>query len=296
MGALWSTQHECRPTPTRAEQAFNRAELMVVVAVLAVFACLQFAVLGNSNGTSRLTVCLANLHRMAAAWQMYTQDNRGLLVGNLDGGDVQALSNSNRTWVLGWFEFSGGTPFPAAAGGSADTNSLLLTQFSPLATYLDHDARVFKCPADTSLSRGTRGLPRVRSISMNSYIGDRNGPFTSGYHQFRTINEFTKLPPASAFVFIDEREDSINDATLLIDMTGANPVNPMAYTIVDFPADYHDRGANLSFADGHAETWRWHDPRTTPPHRPGTLISLGVASPNNPDVARIHAAASFRGP
>jgi len=61
---------------------------------------------------------------------------------------------------------------------------------------------------------------------------------------------------------------------------------------VDYPADWHNRGANLSFADGHTETWRWRDSRTMPLHRTGASIPLAVASPNNPDVARIQAATS----
>jgi prepilin-type N-terminal cleavage/methylation domain-containing protein len=45
--------------------------------------------------------------------------------------------------------------------------------------------------------------------------------------------------------------------------------------------------AGLSFADGHAEVKRWLDSRTTPPLKPGTPITLGVPSANNPDVAWI---------
>jgi prepilin-type processing-associated H-X9-DG protein len=60
--------------------------------------------------------------------------------------------------------------------------------------------------------------------------------------------------------------------------------------VVDFPAAYHNRAGNLVFADGHVETWRWQDPRTTPLHRLGRLIPLVVVSPNNVDIARIQAA------
>jgi prepilin-type processing-associated H-X9-DG protein len=27
------------------------------------------------------------------------------------------------------------------------------------------------------------------------------------------------------------------------------------------PADRHDKGANISFADGHVERWRWQTPK-----------------------------------
>jgi prepilin-type processing-associated H-X9-DG protein len=115
-----------------------------------------------------------------------------------------------------------------------------------------------------------------------------------GYKAFGKLSEIIEPAPSKALVFIDEREDSINDGVFQIDMSGASPSNPNSSTIVDYPADWHNRGANLSFVDGHTETWRWRDQRTIPPHRRGQLIPLGVGSANNPDVGRIQAAASRR--
>jgi prepilin-type processing-associated H-X9-DG protein len=88
-------------------------------------------------------------------------------------------------------------------------------------------------------------------------------------------------PPAQAWVLIDEREDSINDGLFQTNLKDRGA----AARIVDYPASYHNRAAGLSFADGHAEVKRWHDPRTTPPLKPGAPINLDVPSPNNPDVA-----------
>ena len=118
------------------------------------------------------------------------------------------------------------------------------------------------------------------------------GAYSAGYWQFRKLSDIVTPSPSQAFVFIDEREDSINDGVLQIDMGGFDPLRPSMYTIVDYPADWHNRGVNLSFVDGHTETWRWHDPRTMPAHRFGAPIPLAVPSPNNPDVARIQAASS----
>jgi prepilin-type processing-associated H-X9-DG protein len=52
---------------------------------------------------------------------------------------------------------------------------------------------------------------------------------------------------------------------------------------VSYPAAYHERGANVSFADSHVEYHRWQDARTLPPVQ--YAKSLGQkASPNNLDV------------
>jgi hypothetical protein len=259
--------------------------------VILILIALQLPAAGTTRGQGQVASCIYNHHQLARAWQSYAQDNDGRLVGNLDGGNISTLSNSNKTWVLGWLDFNGGTSF-GAPGGASDTNTLLLTQFSPLAPYLGGSADVFKCPADSSLSRGRTGSPRVRSVSMNGYIGERAAPYTSGYRLFKKLSEFTDPTPAQAFVFTDEREDSINDGWFIIDMTGFSPQNPTAYTIVDYPADWHNRGDNLSFADGHTETWRWKDSRTMPAHGVGTQLQLGRVSPNNPDIARLQSAAS----
>jgi len=269
----------------QTDEAFTLTELISVLAMLLILGAVQRPSMANTHGKGQVASCLNNHRQLVRAWESYAQDNEGRLVGNLDGGNVSTLSNSNRTWVLGWLDFMGGNAFPSTSGGLANTNTYLLTQLSPLAGYLGRTATVFKCPADTSLSLGTRGDPRVRSISMNSYMGG-NQAYTAGYRVFGKLSEINSPAPSKALVFIDEREDSMNDGTFQIDMSGA--------TIVDYPADWHNRGANLSFVDGHTETWRWQDRRTMPQHRQGLLLAPGVVSANNPDVARIQAATTRR--
>lgn len=90
---------------------------------------------------------------------------------------------------------------------------------------------------------------------------------------------------AKTFVFLDEREDSINDGMFVTDMTGY-PDKPSSFTIVDIPASYHGQAGGLSFADGHSELKVWKDPRTRPPLVPGVIIPFAAKpSPNNRDVA-----------
>ena len=285
------------PSASQRDSAFSLTDLIVVLAVVLVLAALQLPSAAGTKGKGQSASCLYNHRQLVRAWQLYARDNGGRLVGNLDGGNgAMSLSNSNKSWVLGWLDFQGGQPF------GANTNTLLLTASSPLAPYLGRSAAVFKCPVDTSLSLGRKGLPRVRSVSMNGYLGDKfngrsapdSGAYSAGYWQFKKLSEIVTPSPSQEFVFIDEREDSINDGVLQIDMGGFDPQRPSIYTIVDYPADWHDRGVNLSFVDGHTESWRWHDRRTMPPHRFGAPIPLAVPSPNNEDVARIQAAASRR--
>jgi len=265
----------------RMDGAFTSTDLITVFAVLLIFGAIQWPSMANTKGKGQSTSCLSNHRQLVRAWQQYADDHGGRLAGNLDGGAVPVPRD--RTWVLGWLDFSG---LPD------NTNTLFLTVYSPLAPYLHRAADVFKCPVDTSLSFGNRGLPRVRSVAMNSFMGDderRN--VTTGYHRFRNISQIVKPKPSQAFVFIDEREDSINDGCFWVDVRGFDPPAPNEYAIMDYPADWHNRGANLSFVDGHTETWRWRDPRTISRH---WLPPNNQPSPNNPDVRRIQEAATSK--
>lgn len=268
-----------------ASAGFSRTDLFALLCTASLLVLLLFTSGASSATRSRLAVCLNNHKQLSRAWLGYAEDNGGKLVGNLDGGNVSILSNSNLTWVLGWLDFS--------TRNGENTNTLFLTKYSPLAPYLGHSSAPFQCPADFSKSEARSNLRHVRSVSMNGYLGSQFS-WTSGYRLYRSTSDVTDPAPSRTFVFIDEREDSINGGMFQMDMSGYDPQNPSAYRLVDFPADWHDRSANLSFADGHAETWRWRDPRTRPGHKSGQSLSLAVSSPNNVDVARLHEVTSRR--
>jgi prepilin-type processing-associated H-X9-DG protein len=121
---------------------------------------------------------------------------------------------------------------------------------------------------------------------MNGYLGElsRSGPYTSGYWQFQKYSEINSPSPSKCWVFIDEREDSINDGWFAVDMSGFDPRQPNSWVIVDYPASYHNGAGGLAFADGHSEIKRWVDPRTTPVLTRNRNLPLNQPSPNNPDV------------
>lgn len=101
------------------------------------------------------------------------------------------------------------------------------------------------------------------------------------YRKFFKLGDFTD--PAMLWVFLDEREESINDGWFAVSMNGY-PNNPAAQVLRDYPASYHNGAGGFAFADSHAEIHRWVDPRTKPKLQPGVPLPLGVSTPNNKDV------------
>ena len=127
-----------------------------------------------------------------------------------------------------------------------NTNILLLTE-AKLGSYVGRSAAVYKCPADHS--RAAVG-PRVRSMSMNSLVGDPGvltNRFNPAYVQF--FKETDLVAPANIFLFLDEHPDTINDGFFMNRLE--------EYRWGNLPASYHNGAASVSFTDGHAESHRW---------------------------------------
>ena len=77
------------------------------------------------------------------------------------------------------------------------------------------------------------------------------------------------------------RDFTANNGALGVWM--ADLKNPARAWIFDFPASYHNGACGFSFADGHAITKKWRDPRTKPAPTYTGVPQLGVPSPNNVD-------------
>jgi prepilin-type N-terminal cleavage/methylation domain-containing protein/prepilin-type processing-associated H-X9-DG protein len=263
----------CSEHGLQPRAGFTLVELVVVVAMVGLLASMLAPTLARTKPSSASFQCQNNLRQLAFAWKMYADDNNGSLVYNRDGGNV-GKSFGSEGWVGGWLDYSPSTD---------NTNTALLIDHSryPYAAYLGPYVKtplVFKCPADrsTALVAGAP-KPRVRSVSMNSLVGTGSRPWviSSKYPVCTNLSQIKS--PAYMFVFVDEREESINDGEFMTDPD-------TRYQLVDYPASYHNNAGSFSFADGHSEIHRWKDPRTMPYLRPGQSLVLNINLPGDMDV------------
>jgi len=250
----------------------------VVIAIIAILASMLLPALAKAKTKAQGIYCLNNLKTMQLAWIMYAHDNNDSIPGNLwsQKGDYN--------WVSGWLDFTDNNP--------DNTNILLILdpKFAQLGAYTKTPA-AYKCPADKiTVKNGGVLRPRVRSISMNGWMGPNAPAWNPGYTVFAKTSQLVKLGPSQALVYLDEREDSIDDGYYAVDMTKGGGAS-----LVNFPGSFHNRAGGLTFADGHAEIHRWIDPRTTPPFKKGQKREF-TAMKDNRDLTWLqdHATSSIK--
>ena len=261
-------QTNARRNTSFSRRAFTLIELLVVIAIIAILAAMLLPALARAKEKAKQTKCLNNIKQLTLCAVMYAGDNNGVFAENLPTAPL-----SKNSWIQGDMSDNVGTYGQVTPGVYDSTNQLCVTsgKFWPFNTSLE----IYRCPSDPS---NRNGIPKVRSYSMNGWIGtDRAKKFSDALRFYRAYLKETDLTlpgPSRTWMLIDEHEQSINDAWFFVDMTGVR-------AFADFPATRHNRGYALSFCDGHSEIYKLKDPRSNLP------LPANINNPPNNDFARL---------
>ncbi len=291
--------------PARRSRGFTLIELLVVIAIIAILASMLLPALAKAKTKAQGILCMSNTKQLGLAWRLYADESEDKLVGAANWTPPGGRSGPNVSPFFGSAvpNWTGGSWLSLSDKGAvANWDHDNFTRKSPLWPFTGNSPGIFKCPADRSMAKPTSGplrgqsVPRIRSVSMNNWVGGpgwgNSGPWTPeanrGWKVFLRSGDITDPGPSSSFVFLDEREDSINDGYFVVDMAGFPQDNVSALQgarqkIVDYPASYHNGAGGLAFADGHSEIHKWLDGRTKPAMSK-TDRPLDISSPNNRDV------------
>jgi prepilin-type N-terminal cleavage/methylation domain-containing protein/prepilin-type processing-associated H-X9-DG protein len=215
----------------RKSSGFTLIELLVVIAIIAILMAILMPALNRVKEQGKRAVCLNNLKQLSLAWIMYADENDDRLVNGAIG-----YSDSQQTWgdhrgELAWVDRLDSTDIP----GQLDA-----IRAGALWPYIK-DVKIYKCPT------GRRGQALTYAImfSMNAV----NHPPTQGVRgaHIKKRGEIVNPAPPFRLVFIDE-----------------GYMTPDAYAVHydqeqwwDDPPVRHGDGATVSFADGHADHWKW---------------------------------------
>ncbi len=207
---------------------FTLIELLVTIAVIAILAALLLPGLAGAKKRVQTTACLNNLKQLQICWHLYAVDNH-------DQMPLNASVEQNGIWRSTPDSWIGSSSAPH----DRDTKGIeqgLLYKYD-----INRNVKLYRCAMDLSTVVGTT-LPRTRTYSLNDELGN---PEPS---KMKKVGEVQH--PSTMFAFLDENEDSNDDAHFLV---WAEPDDRW----VNMPTDRHNRGGTFSFVDGHAEFWKW---------------------------------------
>ena len=238
----------------------------MVIAIIAILAALLLPVLSSAKAKAWQAACLSNHRQLALAWALYRDDNNGLLVIDDPSTGTDGLGWTNMpSWVYGDMTVS-----------TEATNNAFI-QMGLLYPYVNN-VGVYHCAADNGQT-GAHERSYSMQPQMAPYMAGQRAVIDPGYSPMYSENQIHLTPPSSTIVFLDESPVTINDGFFAV------LVNSTQWG-TDFPAYWHTHGCNFSFADGHAEYWRWQDPRTSTPNP-----NAGAAP--YPDLVRLQACLGY---
>ncbi len=239
-------------------EAFTLIELLVVIAVIAVLMAILMPALQRAREQGKRAVCLSNVKQFGLSWVMYADENDQKIVNACTVENTEGHNdNEEPCWL--YFHADWDTEQERIDGIMAGAMWPYIGQL-----------KIYKCPT------GIRG--EVNTYAIVDAMNGAMGSTAIGAPKERYVRRRTQIKrPGERIVYVDEGKTSPQSWTIFYN-------RPSWW---DAPPTRHGDGTNFSFADGHAEYWKWQDTRTVKAAHGDTTWGPGVDVPDNPDIARV---------
>ncbi len=248
-----------RAMPRRG--AFTLIELLVVIAVIAVLMAILMPALSRAREQGKRAVCLSNVKQFGLAWVMYADENDQLIVNSCTVENTEGHPNPSNKKEPCWLNFH-----PDWTDVERRIQGIQDGAMWPYVGQL----KIYKCPTGIRGEVNTYAIVDCMNGAMVSIPGIPSGTYIRRRSQIKR--------PGERMVFVDEGKTSPQSWTIHYD-------RPAWW---DTPPVRHGYGTNFSFADGHAEYWKWRDARTGK-YADGAAEYASL--PDNPDIQRVQRAA-----
>jgi prepilin-type N-terminal cleavage/methylation domain-containing protein/prepilin-type processing-associated H-X9-DG protein len=237
-------------------KGFTLIELLVVIAIIAILLAILMPALSRVKEQGKRAACLANLRQLTLTWIMYADDNDDRIVNGeayASGDGLAPVPTSGMHAGEQWW--TGDDCAPGYQSGEQLPEQVQLRAIMAGALYpYCKNTKLYRCPT------GIRGEMRTYTITDAMNGLRREGTYSGnvGARVGRTVlwvkkrAEITSPGPSFRLVFLDE-------GRVTPDSYACHYVNPRWW---DPPFVRHGDGSNVSFADGHADYWKWKGKKT----------------------------------
>lgn len=242
--------------PRASKSGFTLIELLVVIAIIAILAGMLLPALAKAKAKTQGINCMNNLKQLQLCWSMYALDNDQMLVknwlsspqawinGNVSSRPGATNENDIRTGKL--YQYNGSLTIYqcAAANGAKDLpasmkNDAVMKKVGRLIRNYSMQGRMGGASASDASKFG--------AIDTTWVLGDK-------YPQYKRESDITYPGPSESMVFLDESKETVDDGYFAVKAPMADGGENIWQ---NSPTARHNKGAGFSFADGHAEIWKW---------------------------------------
>ncbi|MEJ2702243.1 MAG: prepilin-type N-terminal cleavage/methylation domain-containing protein [Sedimentisphaerales bacterium] len=254
------------------QKAFTLIELLVVIAIIAILLAILMPALDRVKEQGKRAACLSNLKQLQLTWTMYADENDDKIVNGEasgSGNGTATLPTSGRhAYELWWV---GGDCSSGYMAGDQLPEEMQLRAIRAGALYpYCKNVKLYRCPT------GVRGENRTYTITDAMNGLRRDGTYTGnvGARNGRTVlwikrrMEITVPGPAQRIVFLDE-------GRITPDSYATHYLNERWW---DPPFVRHGDGTNVSYADGHADYWKYAGSKTLETGKLAAVSGLNASS------------------